>query len=128
MRFSFTVTVLLMLSCLPSKAQERPSMDVGQGVICDTREQVERFVALRGNGKTTAVALQTVNYEAHDARACNVALVMFTEAKPIAARAINGRLVSIVQITVHAFGNGTAWQKVQAIVQFTVATEKGQVA
>jgi hypothetical protein len=128
MRFAFTVTMLLMISCLPLKAQEQQSMDIGHGVICDTREQVERYVALRGNGKDTAVALQTVNYEAHDARACNVALVMFTEPKPIAAQVINGRQVSIVQITVHAFGNGSAWKQVRAIVQYTVATEKGQVA
>jgi len=128
MRFPFSSAILLMLSCLPLKAQEPKGMDVGQGIICNTRAQVERFVSLRGDGKETAAALQTVNFESHEARACNLAFVMFTEDKPIAERAINGRMVSILQITVHAFGNGTAWQKVPALVQYTVATEAGQVA
>jgi hypothetical protein len=51
------IPLLFMLSCVPSTAREQAmmlqeqAMDVGGGVICDTAQQVERFVALQSDGK-----------------------------------------------------------------------------
>jgi hypothetical protein len=125
--------MILVLSCLPTLAQEqgKPAMsseqiEVGQGVICDTREEVERYVALRGNGTETEGALQAVNEEAH-VPACGVALVMFSPGKRIADMAVQGKLLSIIQINVHAFGNGPVWTKIPETIRYTVTVEKGQV-
>jgi hypothetical protein len=134
MRFSFSVPVILVLSCLPSLAQQQTTtaqerekkQEIGQGVICDTLEEVRRYVALRSNGVETDGALRAVNEEAH-AAACGVALVMFSPGARIADMAVQGKLLSIIQINVHAFGNGPAWMRIPDTIRYTVTAEKGQV-
>jgi hypothetical protein len=136
MRFSLPVPVIIVLSCLPSLAQQQTSpataeerqgrQEIGQGVICDTLEEVKRYVALRGNGTETDGALQAVNEEAH-AAACGVALVMFSPGARIADLAVQGKLLSIIQINVHAFGKGPVWMRIPATIRYTVTAEKGQV-
>jgi hypothetical protein len=133
MRFSLQALTILGLSCFPALAQEQsqPAMtpdktEIGQGVICDTLVQVKRYVALRGNGSETEGALQAVNEEAH-AAACGVALVIFSPGARIADMAVQGKLLSIIAINVHAFGNGPVWTKIPDTIRYTVTAEKGQV-
>jgi hypothetical protein len=90
-------------------------------------EQVERFVGLRGNGADVAVALQTVNRESHDSTACNIALVAFTDSKPIAERVIQGKLASVVQIIVQAVGDGATWRRIPAHARYTVEVKEGRI-
>jgi len=118
------VPFLLMLPCLPSESQEQ-AMDVGGGVICNTAQQIERFVALQSEGREADAALKTVNDEVQDATACSLALITFSGGRPIGQLAVKGKPVSILEITVHAFGNGSAWRQIPAIVQYTVVAEKG---
>jgi hypothetical protein len=96
--------------------------------MCDTLDQVKRFVALRSDGKERDLALLTVNGEAKDAGACNFGIVQFSVAEPLAEMAINGRPVAIVRITVHAFGNGSGWKQVPDTVQYTAMPEKERMA
>jgi hypothetical protein len=132
MRFSLQASIIAMLSCLPAQAEENlpaqppEQVEIGQGVICDTLQQVERYVALRGNGTETNVALRTINGEAHVA-ACSVAQVMFTTGPRVGGLTVQGRLLSIMQINVHAFVNGAVWMKIPATVRYTVTAEKGQI-
>jgi hypothetical protein len=132
MRYALGVPIFLVLSCLPLHAQEQADsprrwLEVGQGIVCDTPGQVERFVALRGDGMDVTVALQTVNDESHDSTACDVALVAFTDSKPIAESVIQGRLAAIVQIMVQAVGNGTTWRTIPAHARYTIEVKEGQV-
>ena len=132
MRFLLPVPFLLMF-CFSTIAQEddvRPQervMRAGRGVVCDTAKHAERFVALRDNGRDAQFALETVNEEAHADSACVVALVMFSGDKPVAELILKGRLISIVEITVHAFGNQRAWRRIPALTQYTIVVEKGVV-
>jgi hypothetical protein len=130
MRFSLQAPIIAMLFCLPAEAQESSSakekIEIGHGVICDTLRQVERYVALRGNGAETNVALETVNDEAR-VGACRVALVMFSAGAHVADMTVQGKLLSIVQINVHAIGQGPVWIKVPATLRYTVTAEKGQI-
>jgi hypothetical protein len=89
-------------------------------------EEVKRYVALRGSGTEADGALQAVNEEAH-AAACGVALVMFSPGARIADMAVQGKLLSIIQIKVHAFGKGPLWMKIPDTIRYTVTAEKGQV-
>jgi hypothetical protein len=133
MRYSFLLPMVLMLSWSPARAQEelppnaQEKIEVGQGVICDTLQQVERYVALRGNGTESNVALQAVNGEAH-VPVCTVALVMYSAGAPVEALSSQGKLLSIIQINVHAFGNGSVWTKIPATTRYTVTAEKGLIA
>jgi hypothetical protein len=63
-----------------------------------------------------SVALQTVNNESRGSTACDIALVAFTDSKPIAACVIQGRLAAIVQIMVQAIGNGETWRTMPALL------------
>jgi hypothetical protein len=133
MRCSLEVSIFLVLSCLPLHAQEQADsprrwLEFGQGIICDTPEQVERFVGLREDGSDVIDALQTINSESHASTACDVALVAFTDSKPIAERVIQGKLASVVQIMVHAVGNGTTWRTIPAHARYTVEVEEGQIS
>src|SRR5205823_800286 len=107
-------SLLLILSCVSANAEE-----VGRGVLCNTEQQVERFVTLRDGGKEPNRAMQIVNEEAQSATACSYAMVIFTSDKPIAQLILNGRLVHIIQITVQAFDHGTGWKRVPDMVQYT---------
>jgi hypothetical protein len=109
-----------------STAPTEEKMEVGQGVVCDTRQQIERFVALRGNGAETESALREVNEESHQT-ACGLAKVMFNAGARVGGMALQGRQLNIMQISVHAFSTGPVWTKVPATVRYTVTAEKGQV-
>jgi hypothetical protein len=102
-------------------------LEVGQGIVCDSPAQVERFVALREGGMDVVVALQAVNNEFRDSTACDVSLVAFTDSKPIAYRVIEGKRASIVRIIVQAVGYGTTWRTVLARPRYTVEVEEGQI-
>ena len=121
------ISLLLLLSCFPARAQDQ-GLEVGRGVMCDTFEQVKRFVALRSDGKERDIALLIVNGEAKDAGACNFGLVKFSAAEPLAEMAVKGRPVTIVKIEVYAFGNGSAWMQVPETVQYTAIPGNGRVA
>src|SRR5260370_42596795 len=109
MRCALGVSIFLVLSCLPLHAQEQANsprrwLEVGQGIVCDTPEQGERFVGLRGEGRDVTDALQTVNNEARGSTACEDAHVAFTDSKPMAQSVIPGNLAADVQITEHPDG------------------------
>jgi hypothetical protein len=132
MRCSAGVSIFLVLSCLPLHAQEQANaprrwLEFGQGIVCDTPEQVERFVGLREDGTDVIDALQTINNESRGSTACAVALVAYTDSKPITERVIRGRLASVVQIMVHAVGNGATWRTIPVRARYTVEVEEGQI-
>jgi hypothetical protein len=132
---SMHAVLCLVLTCLPAFAQDSQSQDiqalqqnttVGRGVLCDTLEQMKRFVALRDDGKAAEQAIKLINDEARNASACNMVMVMFSSRKPIAELAIHGHIVSLVELTVHAFGDGVMWKRVPEVKQYTLVPEKGQ--
>jgi len=132
MRCSLAASIFLALSCLPLHAEEQANsprrwLEFGQGIVCDTPEQVVRFVGLREDGRDVADALQTVDNESRGSTACDVALVAFTDSKPIAGRVIQGRLTSVIQIMVHAIGDGVSWRTIPAHARYTVEVEEGQI-
>jgi hypothetical protein len=132
MRCSTGGSIFLALSCLPLHAQEQTNspprwLEFGQGIVCDTPQQVERFVGLREDGRDVIDALQTINNESRGSTACDVALVAYTDSKPIIARVIQGKLASVVQIMVHAVGNGGTWRTITAHARYTIEVEEGQI-
>jgi hypothetical protein len=66
--------VLPLLLCWPAHAQEA-EVEVGTRLICDTQEQVERFVALYdGNAERT---VERVNGAEHDPTACGLSTMAY---------------------------------------------------
>jgi hypothetical protein len=129
------VALCLALLCLPAVAQDRPPLDpqvleentmIGRGVLCDTQEQMIRFVSLRESGKEAISAVRTINDEARNASACNMVMVMFTARRTLAEFSIHGHIVSLVEITVQAFGDGVVWKRVPETKQYTLVLEQGK--
>jgi hypothetical protein len=117
----------LLLCLIPGAAGATPSPEtrVGHAIICDTAVQIERFVALSNSGSEMADALKSVNNEAQNPRACGVALVMFTFGEPRAHKTMQGKSIDIVEITIHAYGDGMRWRRVPATQQYTVIPVQG---
>jgi hypothetical protein len=67
MKHAASLALSLLLTCAPAQAYE---VETGPVLICDTQEQVRRFVqAFDGNQDH---AINTVNVEEHDPNACAV--------------------------------------------------------
>ena len=72
MKFGSMVGFLSLLLLAPARAGE---VEISTGVICNTRQQMERFVAL--NDADPQSAVRAVNAEVRDPAACAVASLAF---------------------------------------------------
>jgi len=99
---------------------------VGVGVICNTPEQAEHFVALRVQGDKANHAIAVINTEAKEPRACGVAAVIYLRDAVIATEKLDGKLVQVVRINVVAGYNGSGWQRVSGLVQYAVIDGGGE--
>ena len=82
MKFGLTFGFLFVLLFAPARADE---VETSTGVICNTRKQMERFVAL--NEADPESAIRAVNAEEHDPTACAVASLAFVRGgNPVTVR------------------------------------------
>jgi len=85
----------LALLSLPSRAQE---IEVGTSLICDTQEQVERFVTLYdGDAQST---VNNVNATEHDPTACAVSTTAYVRGRQLATARNKHTTFHIVPILV----------------------------
>ena len=75
-------TALLSSLASPAARAQQIEVEVGESLVCDTQQQVERFVTLfDGNAANAASA---VNSEVNDPNACGVVAVAFVRGPEIA--------------------------------------------
>ena len=98
---------------------------VGSGLICNTSQQVERYVTLRAGGSEIQNALQLVNREARDPRACGLAAVAYHRDRTVETKSLDGKVVAIVRISVLAGYDGQQWAPVSPRVQYAVVETEG---
>lgn len=102
------------------------TLGIGVGVICDTTEQAKNFVALRSGGAELSLAVNKVNAQAQDPRACGVAAVAFQRGQTVGTGEMQGKLVSIVRIQVIGGYDGESWKRVPGtILQYAIIEEDG---
>jgi len=87
--------ILLPILALPLRAQD---VQVGTALVCDTRQQVERFVALYDGDFDAAV--RTLNAEVQDPSACAMASMTYLVSPPLATERHKDVTFQIVQIIV----------------------------
>jgi len=79
MKSALSIAFLASVLAGPALAQQQPGpqqeVRVGTSVICDTQQQMERFVAVFDGNADAALA--TVNKEAGDPNACGVATMAY---------------------------------------------------
>jgi hypothetical protein len=94
-RLTLLVLPLALLLSVPARAQE---IEVGTSLICDTQEQVERFVTLYdGDVQSTA---KSVNAAEHDPTACAVSTMAYVRGRQLAMTRNKDTAFQIVPILV----------------------------
>jgi hypothetical protein len=120
----------VILSCGAAQASDfnltdTSSTAIGVGMICNTPDEAEQFLALRAHGAASKAAMQKVNKLAHDPHACGIAAIAFTRDKTVDAKPVANKLLQIVRINVVAGFNGNGWQDVPGMTQYAVMEGEG---
>jgi len=116
------LTLLFLLICAPVRAQDKPSMDdrnveFGDVVVCDTQEQVERYVALYHGDKEAAV--RAVNRAENDSTACGVASAAFVRGPQTATASAENIAFEIIRVLVLGVDGQDGFHTVQPAPYFT---------
>ena len=92
-----TLLALPLLTFLGSPAQAQ-EVEVGTGLVCDTQEQVERFIALYdGDAQST---VNSVNAAEHNPTACGVTTMAYVRGRQLATARSKDTAFQIVPILV----------------------------
>jgi hypothetical protein len=97
LRLALILLPLLLFVAVPAQAQE---VEVGTNLICDTQEQVERFVALYDGDAQAAIS--AVNAAEHNPTACGMATAAFVRGPQLATARNKDTTFDIVRLFVVA--------------------------
>src|SRR5215472_924368 len=99
MTFAIGLASVMLLS-LPVVDSPSPvdEVQVGMALVCDTQQQVERYVAVYDGDAGTAV--RTVNVEEHDPNACGIASMAYMVSPPVATARSKNATFQIVKVIV----------------------------
>src|SRR5258708_1949709 len=106
---------LLAALCAPAFAAD---YEVGTNLICDTRAQAERFVALFAGDPEAAVV--AVNAEAQDATACALMNVAYLRGAQIAMARHGDNVFEIVRILVVGIPTAAGVKAVRPAAYFSL--------
>ena len=139
MKSLLRMTVALAIVCLGVGAQAEaihPSalpnpkagdgIQIGVGVICNSSDQIKRYLSVKTDSDEASIqkAVQVVNREANDERACGMAMVAFLVGNEIGNVDVTDGKMHVRQITVLAVAIDGGWRRIQDTVQYTAFFEK----
>jgi hypothetical protein len=127
MRYLLPIAAALPLACAPAAAQQTSEATpaVGHGLICDSPQQLHRFVDMRNQGRAADEAIRTVNDEAKNPIACGTVMAAFAAGKRVDKMKMLGEAVELVEITIVAISDGTGWTRVPPTTQYMIRSEPG---
>lgn len=110
----------------PAALETNPDqIEVGMGVICDTENEVTRFVQMIGE-QDASVAIEAVNREVSKPVACGLATVAFKTGKQLGDVRNGNGTYTIMEISiVAATANDGSWREISPRTQFTAVRVKG---
>jgi hypothetical protein len=113
MRYLLPMILALLLCCAPAVAQQHDGVPtVGEGLVCDSPQQLHRFVEIRNQGREAEEAVRAVNDETKNPVACGTVTAAFAGGKPIDKMKMLGGAVELVEITIVAISDGASWTRV----------------
>jgi hypothetical protein len=119
MTFARRIALLILPSILlmepPAQAAD---VQVGTTLVCDTEQQVERFIAFYDGDAETAV--EAVNAEEHNPTACTHATIIFVPGPPLATARKKVTTFQIVQVLVVGIVTPNGVQAVEPAQFFSV--------
>jgi hypothetical protein len=118
----------LFLLASPARADdlqiETDDVQIGTGLVCDTQQQVKRFVSIYDGDIETAVS--TVNTEEHDPTACVIAAMAYVPGDPVDTAIHNDKMFHIVPVVVLGVVTAQGLQAITPAQFFSVVEVKGQ--
>ena len=108
------LAMLLLSSAAPAgdlASLDRNQVHIGSGVICDTQDEVKRFVSLMAS-KDAGGALQTVHRESDKPVGCGMATIAFRAGKEHGEMRNGKGSFKIVEIEVIAGTANGSWQMI----------------
>jgi hypothetical protein len=118
MRFPIGAALLCLLLSAPARAHD---VEVGATIICDTRQQVERFVSyMRAEHASAVNAVSAVNAEERDHSACGMSKLAFLRGSSVATMRTKEETFEIVEILVVGVATQNGVQAVVPSVYFAV--------
>lgn len=129
-RAALSVLAVSLLSASAIGAEEQKqdqssNIQVGQGVVCDTAQQVERLTSLMAKEGGVATAIKTVNDEAKDPRACGMVMAAFIRGDEVGEVRNAAHALKVVEITILAVPVNNQWHFVSPLKQYTAFPLKG---
>lgn len=127
MRSMFAILTAALLGSLATAQAQAASPDTGDmmtgsGLVCDTKEQAQRFVSLmEDNVEKTLLA---VNHEAGTAHACMIATIGFVPGQKVAVVNKNGAVVHVIEVKVLAVVTALGFQPVEPKTYYSVVASK----
>lgn len=97
---------------------------IGQGVVCDSAQQIKHFAALI-EGASAQEAINIVNREADNPIACATVMAAFIPGKDVDEADGEGRTLRIVEITIVAVPINGQWHVVSPTKQYAAFRLKG---
>ena len=117
-----------LLFCFPVGANalepNKNSIEVGVGLVCNSEQQVQRYLSLHAQDRAPETTLKLVNTESQDPNACSIAAVAFIRGKEGATVPAPGGQMKITEIRILAAQTPFGWQRVTGLVQYTAIFEK----
>ncbi len=112
---------------VPAKAAV-PTDEVlfGPGLICDTKDQAERFVSLLGDGVESALGI--VNREAGIPDACLVTTIGFRRGDTVSEVQRNGAIFDVIEVTVMAVNTNLGLQPIEPKKYFSIVATGDRIA
>jgi len=111
----------------PQANQQESGVEVGVGLICNSEQQVERYLALHGQDQSPEAiiaAIQAVNTEAQDLNACALLMIAFIRGDEGKSVPAPGGLMKITQVVVLATETPDGWRRTVPTIQFTAIFQK----
>jgi hypothetical protein len=118
----------VMLLSLPVVDSPSPvdEVQVGIALVCDTQQQVERYVAVYDGDAGTAV--RTVNDEEHDPNACGMASMAYMVSPPVATARSKDATFQIVKVIVVGLVTDKGVQPVRPAPFFSILEVDERIA
>lgn len=113
----------------PTPASAAPAAEevvFGSGLVCDTRDQAERFVALLGDGVESALGV--VNSEAGTPNACLVTTMGFRRGETVSEVLRNGAVFDVIEITLMVVATNAGLQPVEPKKYFSIVATGDRIA
>jgi hypothetical protein len=122
MKTTLCLALLFSLVCASGQAQDargigERNIEFGDVVVCDTQEQMERYVALYSGDQEAAV--RAVNRVENDPTACGVASAAFLRGPQTATARAGNMAFEIVRILVLGLDNQDGFRPVRPAPYFT---------